>query len=165
MDTHAFIINSELGFKTVQNRTGTVLLRVYTNNFSARYLGLPVPKLPPGGSVGTGKISGTVALLLLGTLCLHVENWKCRAKKLRAPCRNFGVPCPFFSACKCGFFICCFKNAVKLPVSGHPRDQVKWPLKRGVRLWEVKNVVFVCSQDMTRCRGLRDVSAYGGCPG
>ena len=25
------------------------------------------------------------------------------------------------------------------------RNMTKWPLKRGVRLWEVKNVVFVCS--------------------
>ena len=34
---------------------------------------------------------------------------------------------------------------VELPASGHRRDQKKCPLKRGVRLWEVKNVVFVCS--------------------
>ena len=34
---------------------------------------------------------------------------------------------------------------VEPPVSGHPRDQKKCPFKRGVRLWEVKNVVFVCS--------------------
>ena len=32
---------------------------------------------------------------------------------------------------------------VKPPVSGHPRDQKKCLHKRGVRLWEVKNVVFV----------------------
>ena len=32
---------------------------------------------------------------------------------------------------------------VKPPVSGRPRELKKWPLKRGVRLWEVKNVVFV----------------------
>ena len=31
------------------------------------------------------------------------------------------------------------------PVSGHPRDQKKGQYKRGVRLWEVKNVVFICS--------------------
>ena len=34
---------------------------------------------------------------------------------------------------------------VEPPVSGQPRDQIKCPFKRGVRLWEVKNVVFVCS--------------------
>ena len=36
-------------------------------------------------------------------------------------------------------------SAVEPPVSGHPRDQKKCPFKRGVLLWEVKNVVFVCS--------------------
>ena len=40
---------------------------------------------------------------------------------------------------------CCFTDIVKPTVSGHPWDQKKWPLKRDVRLWEVKNVVFVCS--------------------
>ena len=34
----------------------------------------------------------------------------------------------------------------------------KWPLKRGVRLWEVKNVVFVCSKEHDQ------VSAYKRCP-
>ena len=43
-------------------------------------------------------------------------------------------------------------------VSGHPRDQKKWPLKRGVRLWEVKSVVFVCSWKHDQ------VSAYEGYP-
>ena len=32
---------------------------------------------------------------------------------------------------------------LKPPVNGHPQDQKNLPLKRGVRLWEVKNVVFV----------------------
>ena len=36
-------------------------------------------------------------------------------------------------------------DTVKPPVSRHPQDQKKWPLKRGVCLWEVKNVVFVCN--------------------
>ena len=38
-----------------------------------------------------------------------------------------------------------YSTTVKPPVSGRLQDQKKWPLKRGVRLWEVKNVVFVCS--------------------
>ena len=37
------------------------------------------------------------------------------------------------------------KITVEPTLSGHPRDQKKCPFKRGVRLWEVKNVVFVCS--------------------
>ena len=36
-------------------------------------------------------------------------------------------------------------NAIEPPVNGHPRDKKKCPFKRGVRLWEVKNVVFVYS--------------------
>ena len=36
-----------------------------------------------------------------------------------------------------------FELTVEPPVSGHPRDQKKCPFKRGVRLWEVKNVLFV----------------------
>ena len=43
-------------------------------------------------------------------------------------------------------------------LSGHPRDQKKWSLKRGARLWEVKNVVFVCSYEHGQ------VSAYERCP-
>ena len=37
------------------------------------------------------------------------------------------------------------QNTVEPPLSGHPRDHKKCPFKRGVRLWEVKNVVLVCS--------------------
>ena len=92
MARHA--LNPESGFKIVQNRTGTALLRVCTNKFFRTVPRIPAPRLPPRGSLGTGKIFGTVAVLFLGTLCLHVENWECRAKKLRAPCRNFGVQCP-----------------------------------------------------------------------
>ena len=36
-------------------------------------------------------------------------------------------------------------HTVEPPISGHPQDKKKYLLKRGVRLWEVKNVVFVCS--------------------
>ena len=39
-------------------------------------------------------------------------------------------------------------STVEPPVSGHPWDQKKCLLiRRGVRLWEVKNVVFVCGLD------------------
>lgn len=36
---------------------------------------------------------------------------------------------------------------VEPAINGHNRDQKKWPFKRGVRLWLVKNVVFVCGWD------------------
>ena len=69
MATHA--LNPESGFKIVENRTGTALLRVYKNKFFGT---VPVPRLPPGGSLGMGKISGTRAVLFLGRSCLHFEN-------------------------------------------------------------------------------------------
>ena len=50
------------------------------------------------------------------------------------------------------------KDTEEPPVSGHPRDQKKCPLNRGVRLWEVKNIVFVCSWEHGH------VSAYERCP-
>ena len=67
-------LNPESGFKIVQNRTGTALLRAYTNKCFGTVPLLPVPRLPPGSSLGKGNISGTGAILFLGTLCLHVEN-------------------------------------------------------------------------------------------
>ena len=67
-------LNPELGFNIVQNQTGTALVRVYTNKFFGMVPHLPVPRLPPGDSLGAGKIWGTGAILFLGTLCLHVEN-------------------------------------------------------------------------------------------
>ena len=54
---------------------------------------LPVPRLPLGGSLSTLKILSTGATLHLGPICLHVENWECRALKLSARCQKFGVPC------------------------------------------------------------------------
>ena len=36
---------------------------------------LPVPRLPPGGSLGTPKILSSGATLNLGPIRLHVENW------------------------------------------------------------------------------------------
>jgi len=45
---------------------------------------LPVPRLPPGGSLGNPKILSTGATLHLGPIRLHVENWECRALKSSA---------------------------------------------------------------------------------
>ena len=45
---------------------------------------LPVPRLPPGGSLGTPKSLSTGATLHLGPIRLHVENWECRALKSSA---------------------------------------------------------------------------------
>ena len=56
---------------------------------------LPLPRLPPGGSLGTPKILSTGATLHLGPIRLHDENWECRALKSSARCQRFGVPCRF----------------------------------------------------------------------
>ena len=53
----------------------------YTNEFFGMVPRLPVPRLPPGGSLGTPKILGTGATLHLGPTRLHVENWECCALK------------------------------------------------------------------------------------
>ena len=79
MAKHA--LNSEPGFEIVQNRTGTALLRVYTNNFF-----VTVPRLP--GRDYTAKISGTVAVLVLGALCLHFE--------IGVPCQKVADTVPKF---------------------------------------------------------------------
>ena len=70
------------------------------NEFLGTVPRLPVPRLPPGGSLGTPKILGTGATLLLAPIRLHVKNWECRALKSSARCQKFGVPCRFVSACK-----------------------------------------------------------------
>ena len=57
---------------------------------------LPVPRLPPGGSLGTPKVLSTGATLHLRPIRLQVENWECRALKSEARCQKFGVPCRFF---------------------------------------------------------------------
>ena len=57
---------------------------------------LPMRRLPPGDSLGTPKILSTDAKSHLGPICLHVENWECRALKSSAQCQKFGVPCRFF---------------------------------------------------------------------
>ena len=57
---------------------------------------LPVPRLPPGGSLGSPTILSTGATLHVGPIRLHVENWECHALKSSARCQKFGVPCRFF---------------------------------------------------------------------
>ena len=57
---------------------------------------LPVPRLPPGGSLGTPKILSTGATLHVGPIRLYVENWERRALKSSARCQKFAVPCRFF---------------------------------------------------------------------
>ena len=56
---------------------------------------LPVPRLPPGGSLGIPKILSTGATLHLGPIRLPVENWECPALKSLARCKNL--------ACGAGF--------------------------------------------------------------
>ena len=58
-----------------------------------------VPRLPPGGSLGTPKILGTSAQIFSGPIRLHGDNWQCRTQKLSVRCQHFGVPCQFFGAC------------------------------------------------------------------
>ena len=51
---------------------------------------LPMPRLPPGGSLRTPKSLSTGATLHLGPIRLHVENWECCALKSSAWCQKFG---------------------------------------------------------------------------
>ena len=67
---------------------------------------LPVPRLPPGGSLSTPKILSTGATLHLGPIRLHVENWECCALKSSARCQKFGVPCRLFLARVNGVLLC-----------------------------------------------------------
>ena len=55
---------------------------------------------------------------------------------------NYGI---FPRHLRVKIFVVVYQSActVEPPVGGNPRDQKKCPFKRGVRLWEVKNVVFV----------------------
>ena len=82
---------------------GTAPESFYTNESFGTVPRLPVPRLPPGGSLGTPNILGTGATLHLGPIRLHFENWGCRALKSLARCQTFGEPCRFFSSCKWGF--------------------------------------------------------------
>ena len=70
---------------------------------------LPVPRLPPGGSLGslgTPNILSTGATLDLGPIRLHVENWECRALKSPARCQKFGVRAvPIFLAREYGVLV------------------------------------------------------------
>ena len=61
-----------------------------------------MPRVPPGGSLGTPEILSTGATLHLGPIHLHVENRECRAFKSSAQCQKLGVQCRFFRACKWG---------------------------------------------------------------
>ena len=58
---------------------------------------LPVPRLPPGGSLGIG------ATLHVGPIRLHIENLECRALKSSHGAKNLACSADFFSACKWGF--------------------------------------------------------------
>ena len=59
---------------------------------------LPVPRLPPEGSLGTPKILSTGATLHLGPIRLHVEKWECRALKSSARCQTIWRAVPIFLA-------------------------------------------------------------------
>ena len=59
---------------------------------------LPVPRLPPGGSLGTPKILSTGATLHVGPIRLHVENWECRTLKSSARCQKIWRALPIFLA-------------------------------------------------------------------
>ena len=77
-------------------------LRMHHTCFLARCLNLPMPRPPPGGSLGTPKTLGMGATFHLGLVHLHVDNWECHAQKWPARCQKFAVPCRFFSGCKWG---------------------------------------------------------------
>ena len=85
--------------KGLEWEPGMAPVSFYTNEFFGMVPRLPVPRLPPGGRLGTPKILGTGSTLHLGPTRLHVENWECRALKSSARRQKFGMPCRFFSAC------------------------------------------------------------------
>ena len=64
--------------KITTKRAGTAPESFHTNEFFGTVPRLPVPRLPPGGSLGTPKILGTGATLRLGPISLHDQNWECR---------------------------------------------------------------------------------------
>jgi len=108
---------------------GTAPESFYTKESFGTVPLLPVPRLPPGGSLGTPKILGTGATLHWGPIRLHLENWECRALKSSARCQKFGVPCRFFSACKWGFRPR-FQNVVLLPCRTQTNLARQWYDKR-----------------------------------
>ena len=83
------------GFKT--KRPEKARESVYTNVNLGMVPRLPVPRLPPGGSLGTPNILGTGAAYHLGPLRLHVENLECRAQKWSAQCQKCAMPCRFLA--------------------------------------------------------------------
>ena len=96
--------------KITAKRPGTAPESFHTNEFFGTVPRLPVPRLPPGGSLGTPKILGTGATLRLGPISLQDQNWECRASKSSARCQKFGVPCRSFSACKWGLISLVFSS-------------------------------------------------------
>ena len=101
INNNLLLIRRKYLYEYIQMRTAPASF--YTNKFFGTVPRLPAPRLPLGGSLGTPKILGTGATLHLGQTRLHVDKWECCALKSSARCQKFGVPCRFFSACKCGF--------------------------------------------------------------
>ena len=84
--------------KALGTRLGTAPESFYTNEFLGTVPRLPVPRLSPGGSLGTPKILGNGAALHLGPIRLHNPNWECRALRriyttfiLGTALQNFGT--------------------------------------------------------------------------
>ena len=104
-------VSSAVIFETITHAPGMVKTKspgktqesVYTNVNLGTVPRLPVPGLPPGGSLGTPNILGTGATFHLGPLRLHVQNLESCAQKWSARCQKCAVPCcGFFCACKWG---------------------------------------------------------------
>ena len=60
---------------------------------------LPVPRQPPGGSLGTPKFLSTVATLHLRPIHLHVENWECCVLKIISTVPKIWRAVPIFLVC------------------------------------------------------------------
>ena len=60
MAKHALNPESYQGSNIVKNRTGTALLGVYTNKFFGTVPRLPIPRLPPRGSLARVKFLAPV---------------------------------------------------------------------------------------------------------
>ena len=87
-------------FICIKNETTTPFTRAKKIGTARQIFGteprLPVPRLPPEGSLGTPKILSPGATLHVGPIRLYVANWECRALKSSARCQKFAVPCRFF---------------------------------------------------------------------
>jgi len=60
---------------------------------------LPMPRQPPGGSLGTPIFFSTVATLHLGPIRLHVKNWEYHALKIISTVPKIWRAVPIFLAC------------------------------------------------------------------